>query len=174
MRPESSTNTDGARDAALDPAVRCALLALVDRHRVLEVAAGIASARAVTPLEPPRAGLGMLAIREGVQGEAFNLGEFSLSRAAVALTGGSGERVEGGAVVMADDAELAGAMAVIDAAVTASLSTSATASDREVAEPARALLVEGDASRRERDRLRAAMMAATRVDFALLNRADEA
>lgn len=63
----------------------------------------------------PCAGLAMLQLREPNQGERFLLGELPLSVAEVGIVLADGRDITGAAQVLADDAELAGALAILDA-----------------------------------------------------------
>lgn len=112
----------------------------------------------------PQAGLGLLQLTDSAFHEPYYLGEFPLSTCRVELTLPDGRRAEGGAQVMADDAELARALAILDAVLAAQWPG---------AERAAALLETGARRRAEEDRRRRAMLAATRVDFAVLNDAGE-
>lgn len=149
------------------------LLLAMGRERVIAAAAGTGVGDRVSPLNRTRHGLGMLRVREGVLGDVFNLGEFSLSEAAVRLRTDDGEHADGGAAVLADDDELAESIAVLDAVMVASDRSGASDAERSRAEPVRALLREAGEKRAEADRLRGAMLGATKVDFALLNQDTE-
>jgi alpha-D-ribose 1-methylphosphonate 5-triphosphate synthase subunit PhnG len=141
-----------------------ACLLAADRSLVLAAARVAVDGLTVSPLHPAESGLALMQWRDGVMHQPFYLGEVPISRAAVALTDAKGCRVEGGAVVMADDAELAQALAVLDAVWTHRL-PGAEAVD---------LLAESGA--RARARLRAerqAVLKRTRVDFALLSQTDD-
>ncbi|MBA4175399.1 MAG: phosphonate C-P lyase system protein PhnG [Leptothrix sp. (in: Bacteria)] len=141
-----------------------ACLVAAGREPVLSTAAQLTEGLTVTPLQPAESGLALMQWRDAVQHQPFFLGEVPMARAAVALVNHRGERAEGGAVVMADDAELAQALAVLDA-VFAQRWPGAEAVD--------ALALRGAQGR---DRIRAVRQAGlkrTRVDFALLAEADD-
>ena len=112
----------------------------------------------------PQAGLGQLTLTDGAFHEPYYLGEFPLSTCSVELTLPDGRCAEGGAKVMADDAEFARSLAILDAILSASLPGSELISE---------LLVSGVHLRGDEDRRRRAMLAATRVDFAMLNNAGD-
>jgi len=112
----------------------------------------------------PQAGLGLLTLTDGALHEPYYLGEFPLSSCAVELTLPDGRQAAGGAQVMADDAELARALAILDAVLAARLPGW---------EQVAALLEAGAQKRAAEDRRRAAILAATRVDFATLNNAED-
>ncbi|MDO9285061.1 MAG: phosphonate C-P lyase system protein PhnG [Aquabacterium sp.] len=141
-----------------------ACLVAAGREPVLSTATQVTEGLTVTPLQPAESGLALMQWRDAVQHQPFFLGEVPMARAAVALVNHRGERAEGGAVVMADDAELAQALAVLDA-VFAQRWPGVEAVD--------ALALRGAQAR---DRIRAVRQAGlkrTRVDFALLAEADE-
>ncbi len=112
----------------------------------------------------PKAGLAMLRLRESVLGEAFNVGELPLSSAKVSLTSQEGHTTEGGALVMADDASLATALAVCDGVLAARWEGA-----EEVAELVRA----GLQTLADEDTQRKQMLASSKVNFALLNQEEE-
>ena len=148
----------------IDRSTLGACLLAADRDQVL-TAARIAGERLhVAPLQPAESGLALMQWRDSVMHQSFYLGEVPISRAAVALTDGHGRRVEGGATVMADDAELAQALAILDAVWTYRLSG---------AETVDALAASGANARAGLRAERQAMLKRTRVDFALLSQADE-
>jgi alpha-D-ribose 1-methylphosphonate 5-triphosphate synthase subunit PhnG len=141
-----------------------ACLVAAGREPVLSTAAQLTEGLTVTPLQPAESGLALMQWRDAVQHQPFFLGEVPMARAAVALVNHRGERAEGGAVVMADDAEMAQALAVLDA-VFAQRWPGVEAVD--------ALALRGAQAR---DRIRAVRQAGlkrTRVDFALLAEADD-
>ena len=141
-----------------------ACLVAAGREPVLSTAAQLTEGMTVTPLQPAESGLALMQWRDAVQHQPFFLGEVPMARAAVSLVNHRGERAEGGAVVMADDAELAQALAVLDA-VFAQRWPGVEAVD--------ALALRGAQAR---DRIRAVRQAGlkrTRVDFALLAEADD-
>jgi len=110
----------------------------------------------------PQAGLGLLTLTDGAFHEPYYLGEFPLSICSIELSLSDGRRAAGGAQVMADDAELARALAILDAILAAGFPGYERVSAH----------IESGAKRRaEEDRRRRAMLAATRVDFAMLNNA---
>lgn len=112
----------------------------------------------------PQAGLGLLQLADGALHEAYYLGEFPLSTCSLELTLADGRRAEGGAQLMADDAALARALAILDAVLAARLPGWEDVSARVQA---------GARLRAEADRRRRAVLAATRVDFALLGNTGE-
>lgn len=141
-----------------------ACLVAAGREPVLNAAAQLIEGLTVTPLQAAESGLALMQWRDAVQHQPFFLGEAPMSRAAVALVNHRGERAEGGAVVMADDAELAHALAVLDA-VFAHRWPGADAVD--------ALALRGAVAREDIRAVRQAGLKRTRVDFALLAEAGE-
>lgn len=112
----------------------------------------------------PQAGLGLLTLTDGAFHEPYYLGEFPLSSCSVELSLSDGRRAAGGAQVMADDAELARSLAILDAILAAKFPGWERVS---------AHIESGGLRRAEEDRRRRAMLAATRVDFAMLNGDDD-
>ncbi|QXP85090.1 phosphonate C-P lyase system protein PhnG [Methylococcus sp. ANG] len=115
---------------------------------------------AMTYKTRPQAGLGMLQLRDGALHEAYYLGEFPLAHCWLTLSGPDGESYQGAAQVMADDPDLARALAVLDAVLAHRLPGWERVSE---------LVETGQAARAEEDRIRARILAATRVDFTLLS-----
>lgn len=111
-------------------------------------------------LSLPQAGLGLMTLTDGAFHEPYYLGEFPLSTCSVEVGLPDGRCACGGAQVMADDAELARALAILDAFL---------AADLPGAEQVSPLIVSGARLRAEEDGRRRAMLAATRVDFSMLN-----
>lgn len=133
------------------------------RDRVLSYARAAAHGLAVQPLQPAEAGLALMQWRDAVMHQPFYIGELPLARAAVAISLHD-QRFEGGAVVMADDAELAHALAVLDAVWTHRLPGAEDVDElAEIGARQRACL------RTERQ----AMLKRTRVDFSLLSEAED-
>lgn len=118
----------------------------------------------ITLMSLPQAGLGLLTLTDGAFHEPYYLGEFPLSACSLELGLADGRRAEGGAQVLADDADLARSLAILDA-IFAARFPGWEAVSRHVASGARI--------RSEADHRRSAMLAATRVDFAMLNNAED-
>lgn len=112
----------------------------------------------------PQAGLGLLTLTDGAFHEPYYLGEFPLSACRVELCLADGRRADGGAQVLADDAGLARSLAILDAILAARFPGWDTVS---------AHVASGARLRSDEDHRRGAILAATRVDFALLNNASE-
>jgi alpha-D-ribose 1-methylphosphonate 5-triphosphate synthase subunit PhnG len=111
----------------------------------------------------PQAGLGLLTLADGAFHEPYYLGEFPLSSCSVELSLADGRRAAGGAQVMADSAELARSLANLDAILAARFPGW---------ERVETLIESGALLRAEEDRRRRTILAATRVDFAMLNNAE--
>ena len=131
---------------------------------LLALAAELTARYPAEPLVVPQAGLAMLPLRDSVAGQPFNLGELPLSVAHVSLTCPDGTTVTGGAALMRDDADLAVALAVIEGVLAARL---------EGWEPIAELVSQGLAAMAREATVRRSMLARSKVDFALLDQADE-
>lgn len=118
----------------------------------------------VTLSSLPQAGLGLLTLIDGAFHEPYYLGEFLLSACRLELVLPDGRRAEGGAQVLADDAELARSLSILDAILAARFPGWETVAEH---------VASGAGQRSEADRRRSAMLAETRVDFAMLNDAEE-
>jgi alpha-D-ribose 1-methylphosphonate 5-triphosphate synthase subunit PhnG len=141
-----------------------ACLTAADREQVLHAAAQLAEGLTITPLQPAESGLALMQWQDAVMHQPFFLGEVPMARAAIALVNHRGERAEGGAVVMADDADLAHALALLDAVF---------AHRWPGVEVVEALARDGANARECLRAQRQAGLQRTRVDFALLAEADE-
>ena len=142
-----------------------AYLTAADREQVLQAAAQLAEGLTITPLQLAESGLALMQWQDAVMHQPFFLGEVPMARAAIALVNHRGERAEGGAVVMADDADLAHALALLDAVF---------AHRWPGVEVVEALARNGATARERLHAQRQAGLQRTRVDFALLAEADEA
>lgn len=150
-----------------NPLSRTALparLCAADRAQVLRTAEQLCEGLQRTPLIPPESGLALLPWRDAVMHQPFYLGEVPMSRAAVALTNHCGQRIEGGAALMADDLPLAEALAVLDAV---------WAHQWPGADHVAALAAQGQQALDQRRTARHTLLARTRVDFSLLSQADD-
>lgn len=108
----------------------------------------------------PKAGLGLLSLRDGALSESFYLGEIPVSRAHLILFDGEQQIAEGAAQVMADDLALAEALAICDAALSSHLPAAA---------PLHRLLTRGAQLVQQQQLQRRQMLQRTRVDFSLLS-----
>lgn len=112
----------------------------------------------------PQAGLGLMTLTDGAFHEPYYLGEFPLSTCSVDIVLADGRKSAGGAQIMADDAELARALAILDGILAGRLPGWERVAERTELGAARCA---------ETDRRRRAMLATTRVDFAMLNDAED-
>lgn len=129
---------------------------------VKALARAVAEGCEIRLLRLPQAGLGLLQLTDGALGERWYLGEFPVSCCAVEVVTPQGTRALGAAQVLADDADLAQALAVLDAVAAGGLPG---------AERVRQCITRGANANRETDARRRSLLAATRVDFALLGQA---
>lgn len=112
----------------------------------------------------PQAGLGLLTLTDGAFHEPYYLGEFPLSACRLELSLADGQRADGGAQVVADDAGLAKSLAILDAILAARFPGWEMVAEQ---------VASGARQRSEADRRRSTMLAATRVDFAMLNNTED-
>ena len=138
-------------------------LASLPRERTLGLGREVTERYDCRPATVPQAGLSLLTLRDSVEKEAFYLGEIPLSSSHVLISGG-GETVEGGAMIMADDAELASALALCDGVLANRLS-----GWESIAEGVQ----DGLNALDDEARIRKTMLLRSRVNFALLNQEDE-
>lgn len=124
----------------------------------------LAADHRVAPLSVPQAGLYLLTMRDGVFHDRFNLGEIPVATAAVEVVASDGTRATGGASLLGDSLELAGAVAVCDAVLAHRL-----AGWQQVAD----LVARGAAVRAKTARVRGAMLTRTAVDFGGLGDDDD-
>ncbi len=160
--PTSEPSTDARRMAR-----RRAVLAALAEGSAAEIARGIDAVRAVVgalpaheAIRPAECGLVMVQGRVGGDGVPFNLGEATVSRAAVQLHSGE----TGIGYVLGRDRDKAHLVALCDALVQSERFSAAV--EQEVAAPIRARL---DAARRRK----AEQSAATKVDFFTLARGED-
>lgn len=139
-------------------------LAELPRSTVLETATELAQRHHVTPTAVPQSGLTLVTLRDSVEKQAFYLGEAPLARSQVALTDSTGRTVAGGAQILADDIELANALAICDGVLAGRLD-----GWEEVA----AQVGMGLERLRQEARVRKTMLTRSRVNFALLNEEDD-
>lgn len=139
-------------------------LSALPKDRVLITVEQACTEYTVLPTSVPRSGLGMLKMTDSAFNEDFFLGEMPVSTVKVELKHNDGSTLEGGSYVLDDDLELAQAIATADALL---------ASDKPQNEPLLALIEEGIAQIKTTQKIRANMLAKTKVDFSLLNMAGE-
>jgi alpha-D-ribose 1-methylphosphonate 5-triphosphate synthase subunit PhnG len=112
----------------------------------------------------PQAGLGLLTLQDGALGEPYYLGEFPLSVCRIEISFPGGIQGEGGGQILADDAELARSMAILDAILASKLP-----GWQEVSQWAES----GVRCNAEKEGRRMSMLATTKVDFSLLSTTEE-
>lgn len=118
----------------------------------------------VSPKAVPQSGLGMLKLNDSAYEEAFYLGEFPLSTAWIEITTTEGETAQGAAQVMNENIEIAEALAVCDAVLSAKLP-----GWESIAE----LLEQGEKTLEKTRQERQQILASTQVDFSLLDDAGD-
>ncbi|MGE8540014.1 MAG: phosphonate C-P lyase system protein PhnG [Acinetobacter sp.] len=133
--------------------------------QLIQLAASLTETANVSMLQLAQAGLGLITLQESALNEPFYLGEFPLSSCSVAVTCADGQKGSGNAQVMADNAELAKALAVLDAILAHQLS-----GWLQVAQ----LVEQGTEKRQAQDHIRSSMLLRTRVDFATLDQTENA
>lgn len=131
-------------------------------ERVKALASDFAKRYKVLLTSLPQAGLGQLTLLDGAFGEPYYLGEFPLATCSVEIVLPDGRVCPGATHVMTDDADLAYALAILDAVLAANLPGAELVAD---------LVTSGLDLRRQEEEQRRLLLAATRVDFALLNAA---
>lgn len=141
------------------PSALCALHA----SKVKETVAHLMRNFKVRDVALPQSGLGLLSMRDGAFHESFFIGEMPVARAEVILRTNSGDEVKGGSLIVDDRAQLARAIAIMDAVLAGKLTGW---------EQAASLVQEGIAMRKQIESERKKLLAATRVDFSLLGDED--
>lgn len=135
-------------------------LSALPSDELMAVSAGLSSTWVIHPKAVPQSGLGMLKLKDGACEEAFYLGEFPLATAWLQIKTPEGLIAEGAAQIMDDRIEFAQALALCDAVLSARLP-----GWEQLAE----LLDKGMAIREAIGQERKQMLAATQVDFSLLD-----
>jgi alpha-D-ribose 1-methylphosphonate 5-triphosphate synthase subunit PhnG len=138
-------------------------LSALPKSQVFTLAHSLAARHEVRPVTVSQAGLALLPLRDSVQRKPFYLGEIPLSASRVEIDTDGGATVQGAALVMADDSDLADALAICDGVLTHRL-----AGWQEVADGVRT----GLQSLGHQTRIRKTMLERSRVDFSLLNEDD--
>ncbi|AVZ79861.1 phosphonate C-P lyase system protein PhnG [Zoogloeaceae bacteirum Par-f-2] len=114
-------------------------------------------------LDLPQSGLGLMPVTDSALGDTYFVGEIPLARAHVRLSH-ENQTTEGAATLLDDRAGLARALAVLDGVLAARWPGH---------EEALALLMEGARVVEAENQARRALLASTRVDFALLGTTEE-
>ena len=131
----------------------------VPAQRIRELAHHLCEQFQVEDLEIPQSGLALVPLTDAAMGETYYLGEIPVAKAHVRLTDPQGRTAEGAAIVMDDRTSLIRALAILDA-ITAAVWPGHKA--------AMELLREGKQIVEATSADRKKLLAATRVDFALL------
>ncbi len=139
-------------------------LCQLNAAEIKAVAASLSSDIEVRDVVLPQAGLGLLSLTDGAFHEPFYLGEIPVARAEVILKTTDGREVQGGSVLVDDRAQLARSIAILDAILSGKLPGC------DVAEK---LVKKGELMRMQKISERRQMLAATRVDFSLLEQEDD-
>jgi alpha-D-ribose 1-methylphosphonate 5-triphosphate synthase subunit PhnG len=139
-------------------------LCSVPVSRVKELSALLIHNIDVRDIALPQSGLGLLSMSDGAFHESFFIGEIPVARSEVILRIVSGEEYKGGAVIVDDRAQLARAIAILDAVWAGRLTGW---------EDVENLVQLGLVVRSKTDSERKKLLAVTRVDFSLLGEEDE-
>ena len=135
-------------------------LSALPTDQLLSFTTELSSDWSIHPKSIPQSGLGMLKLNDSAFEEAFYLGEFPLASAWLEIKTAEGVIAEGAAHVMDDRIEVAEALALCDAVLSAKLPGW---------EQLNKMLDQGMNIREATDRDRKHMLASTRVDFSLLD-----
>jgi len=133
-------------------------------NELLDTTTELSSDWTLRPKSIPQSGLGMLKIKESAFNEQFYLGEFCLSSAWLEVTTPDGQVAEGAAQVMDDRVELAEALALCDAILSAQLPGW---------EKISSMIERGLIIRESTNNERKQMLTRTQVDFSLLDDAND-
>ena len=133
---------------------------MIPANKLLELTTELSKHWVVCPKSIPQTGLGMLKLNDSAFNEPFYLGEFPLSSAWLEITTTEGQHAEGAAQVMDDNLEMAQALALCDAVLSARLP-----GWQRVA----AIVDQGMQRRHTIQEERKRMLAHTKVDFSLLD-----
>jgi len=128
--------------------------------KLMTVIAELSSNWSIRPKTLPQSGLGMLKLNDSAFEEAFYLGEFPLSSAWVEIKTTEGLIAEGAAQVMDDRVDVAEALALCDAVLSAQLPGW---------ESIASLVDEGTEIREAIRQERKQILASTQVNFSLLD-----
>jgi alpha-D-ribose 1-methylphosphonate 5-triphosphate synthase subunit PhnG len=131
-----------------------------DSATLIDLAEQLTGDAVVTLSRLPQAGLGLLKLTDGAFHEEFYLGEFPLSTCSVDIRLANGRMASGAAQVMADDADLARALAILDAMLAERLPGWETVAE---------FVDVGNQQRSVESQRRKVLLNETRVDFDLLS-----
>ncbi len=131
---------------------------------IAAVADAYAHEHGVADVSLPQSGLSLVTLRDAALLDTWYLGEIPLARAHVRVRASDGREAEGGVQLLDDRAKLARRLAILDAVLAGQLPGWERAAD---------LLARGAAVRESEAAERRALLAATRVDFAMLNATED-
>lgn len=140
------------------------LLMAVPAQQVSAAVASLSATLAVEDLQLPQSGLGLLTLRDSALGDMYFPGEIPLARARVRVCTSGGFCAEGAALILDDRAGLARSIAILDAVLSAKL---------EGYRSVQPLLQAGARQLASQRSGRAAMLAATKVNFSLFGNGEE-
>lgn len=135
-------------------------LSALPTEQLLSYTAELSSDWTIRPKSIPQSGLGMLKLNDSAFEEAFYLGEFPLASAWLEIKTSEGVIAEGAAQVMDDRVEIAEALALCDAVLSAKLPGW---------DQLNKMVNQGMKIREATNQDRKHMLASTRVDFSLLD-----
>ena len=135
-------------------------LSALPTEQLLSLTAELSRDWIIRPKSIPQSGLGMLKLNDSAFEESFYLGEFPLASAWLEIQTSEGLTAEGAAQVMDDRIEVAEALALCDAVLSAQLHGW---------EQLNEMLEQGMKIREATNQDRKHMLASTRVDFSLLD-----
>ncbi|MFH2140703.1 MAG: phosphonate C-P lyase system protein PhnG [Pseudomonadota bacterium] len=141
-----------------------AALCALPAEEVKHLATVLSGELEVRDVALPHAGLGLLSLRDGAFEESYFIGEIPVARAEVIVRSAAGMEERGGALIVDDRAQFARSIAILDAVMAGKLPGSV---------PAMALVQRGMQVRQQKHNERKRQLAATRVDFALLEQEDD-
>lgn len=140
-----------------------ALMAL-SRDEVKDVVQGLLTDKEVRLTTLPNSGLGLLKFNDSALNQSFYLGEFPLASASVEITLADGSQILGAAQVMDDDSDFATSLAIADAIL---------AHGAEDSKKLTEMVAQGQKKRQDEQAIRQSILTRTKVDFSLLNMADD-
>lgn len=139
-------------------------LTALPTEKLLSLGTALSTDFTIRPKALPQSGLGMLKLNDGAFNQPFYLGEIPLASVWIEVETADGRVVEGAAQVMDDRIEVAEALAVCDATL---------ANHLQGWEQVLVHVEQGVALRAEEHKQRKQMLAATQVDFSLLDEAGD-
>ena len=148
------------KTTTIDRTAWVSTLSAIPTEQLLSFTTGLSKDWTIRPKSVPQSGLGVLKLNDSAFEESFYLGEFPLASAWLEVQTSEGVIAEGAAQVMDDRVEVAEALALCDAVLSAQLPGW---------EQLNTMLDQGMKIREATNRDRKHMLASTRVDFSLLD-----